>query len=175
MYNKLYICEIIIDLTRMKKNFLFPNQYKSLGWILFVPSFIFGIIYRFYPLDIDDLFTFHVFSVVNDGMFSTNKYFGFVNNCVIDEILLTLIIVGGVLVAFSKTKIEDEFIAKIRYESLVWATYFNLAVILFATIFIYDQAYLDVMTANIFSMLLFFIIRFHFKLQQLQTSTCDEE
>ena len=159
----------------MKKEFLFPNRFKKIGWVLFVPSLILGIYYIIYGSKYDDKFTFSVFSLINDGLFATNKYFGFVNNCIIDEMLLTLIIVGGVLVAFSKTKIEDELITKIRYESLVWATFFNFTVILFATLLIFDMPYFNVMIANIFSMLLFYIIRFHFMIYKLQKDTKDEK
>lgn len=159
----------------MKKEFLFPNRFKKIGWILFVPSLILGIYFTIYGSDYEDVLTFQVFSLINGGLFATSEYFGFVNNCIIDEVLLICIIVGGLLVAFSRTKIEDELITKIRYESVVWATFFNFAIIIFATIFIFDTPYFNVMIANIFSMLLFYIIRFHFMLYKLQKSTKDEK
>jgi hypothetical protein len=62
-----------------------------------------------------------------------NAFFKFIENSILDEILTIGIIVGGILVGFSKLKEEDEMISKIRYESLVWATYLNYAIILFLT------------------------------------------
>jgi hypothetical protein len=116
----------------------------------------------------------HVFALIKDEFISDSLYFQWTETGIFDELLLSLILITGIFVGFSKTKNEDEFIAKIRYESLVWAFYFNAFLILISTLFLYGMSYFTVMIGNIFSTLVFFIGRFHYKLYQLKRSTHEE-
>ena len=159
----------------MKTHFLFPNKYKKIGWILFIPSLITGLILFFSGYDFDNHFKMNVFALLSDQFLSKPTYFVFIENGVLDEVILISIIVGALLVGFSKTKNEDEFISKIRYESLVWATYFTFILMILATLFIYGFQYFNVLLANVFAMLLFFIIRFHYMIYKLNKSTIDDE
>ena len=142
----------------MNTHFLFANRYKKIGWILFIPSLILGFVLFFSKYDFDNHFKMNVFALFSDQFFSTPAYFKFVENGILDEIILIFIIVGAILIGFSKTKNEDEFISKIRYESLVWATYFNFGLMIVATIFIYGFQYFNVLLANVFAMLLYYSI-----------------
>ena len=161
----------------MKTHFLLPNQLKKIGWVLFIPSLIVGAYLLFTDFDFDSHFQIKVFALICDNLnlFSKSKYFTFIENGILDEILVVLIIVGALLIGFSKTNNEDEFISKIRYESLVWATYLNFGLMLLSTIFIYGFPYFDVLIINIFAMLLFFIIRFHYMIYKLNKSINDDE
>ncbi len=159
----------------MKTHFLFPNAFKKIGWLLFVPSFILGTYLLLSGFDFDNSFVVKTFAIVNDRLFNQSKYFNFIENGILDELITVLVIVGGILVGFSKTKNEDEYISKIRYESLVWATYFNFGLLLFTTLFIFGFPYFYILIANIAAMLLFFIIRFHYKIYQLNKATNDDE
>ena len=161
----------------MKNHFLFPNSFKKIGWILFVPSLIFSL----YLLIIDDGFTvdalnFNVLAIYNDGFFkSDDAFFKIIENNIGDELYVIGLIVGGILIGFSKLKDEDEMISKIRYESLVWATYLNYGIIILLTIFFYGIGYYSILMFNTFTLLLFFIIRFHYKIYQLNKITNDDE
>ena len=159
----------------MKNLFLFPNKYKKWGWILFLPSLIMAILFQILPESMNHLFEINVFAISNTGLFDYNKYFSFIKNSVADELTLFGLIIGGILIGFSKLKIEDEFTNKIRYESLVWATYLNYGLILFFTIFLYGFSYLNVLFYNTFTLLLFFIIRFHYSICKLNKSANDDE
>ncbi|VAW16950.1 hypothetical protein MNBD_BACTEROID05-629 [hydrothermal vent metagenome] len=101
-------------------------------------------------------------------MFGEKKFVGIVNNNILNEILGISMIVGSILVAFSKEKDEDEFISKIRLESLVWATYLNYAILFLAFIFVYDLSFLWVMIFNMFTILIFFIIRFNWQIRKFR-------
>ncbi|WP_341842066.1 hypothetical protein [Chitinophaga caseinilytica] len=81
-----------------------------------------------------------------------------------DEFISIGIFVGLLLVSFSREKDEDEYISKIRLESLQLAVLVNYVLLILATVFIYDMAYFNVMIYNMFTILLIFIIRFHFLL-----------
>lgn len=159
----------------MKTQFLLPNKYKVVGWFLLIPSFILGMILLFSNYDFDANFRIKVFAVLSDKILSPTKYFQFVENGILDEFLLILIIIGSLFVGFSKTKNEDEFISQIRYESLVWANYLNLGLLIIATLFVYDFPFFYVLLANVFAMMLFFILRFHYMIYKLNKATNDDE
>ena len=159
----------------MKLNFLFPNKFKSIGWFTLIPSAIIGLstlIYEYEPSFLD----FNVPAIFVDELFSVNKKtFRMVTNNILNEILGVLIIISTFLVAFSKEKSEDEYISKIRFESLAWAVYFNYAILILTFLFIYDFAFLWVMVFNMFTVLLFFIVRFNWQISKLKKVAHYEE
>ena len=159
----------------MNNLFLFPNKYKKLGWILFVPSILIGTFLYFDNFDFDNFLKIKVFTVIDDTIFGKIRHFTIIENGILEEILTILIIVGGILVGCSKLKEEDELITKIRYESLIWATYFNYIIIIISTLIVYGFDYFNVILANIFSLLFFFIIRFHFQIYKLNKTSQDDE
>ena len=158
----------------MKLNYLFPNKYKKVGWLILVPSAIIGLItliLEFEPSYLD----FNVPAIFVDNLFGDNHFIGIVENNVLNEILSVLVILSSLLVAFSKEKLEDEYISKIRLESLVWAVYLNYAILLISFLFIFDLSFLWVMIFNMFTILLFFIIRFNWQISKLKKSSRYEE
>lgn len=148
----------------MKQKYLFPNSWKKFGWILFIPSAIIGFYFVVLEFEVS-LIEIPVFAIVQDELFSnTEKYFVWIRNDIADELLSICLIVGGLLVAFSKEKEEDEFIGSVRLESLVWATYFNYGVLLLTIIFVYGFPFLTVLLLNMVTTLVIFILRFHWVL-----------
>lgn len=158
----------------MNINYLFPHKLKKMGWLVLLPSLIFGVIILITSYE-PDILKLQVPAIFIDEFMGEKRFFGFIENNVLDEILGVLIICSSILVAFSKEIQEDEFIAKIRLDSLVWATYLNYGILLFAFLFIFDMSFLWVMVFNMFTILLFFIIRFHWKIYNLKRITGDEE
>ena len=148
----------------MKTSYLLPNKFKLLGWILLIPGLIAGCMLFFGEYETDVL-TINVLSIFNEvNMFGggIEGYFKIIENSVLDELIALTIIVGGLLVGFSKEKIEDEFIYKLRKDSLVWAIIFNYSVLVFTILFVYDFAFFDVLVFNMFTPLIFFVVRFNF-------------
>ncbi|MFI1742992.1 hypothetical protein [Thalassobellus sediminis] len=131
----------------MKTNYLLPNKYKKFGWALFLLGIISGIVLQISDGK-RDLFIIRLINVF------AKEY--------LDEIISALIIIGGLLVGFTKEKIEDEFIYKLRNDSLVWAIIFNYTILLITLPFVYNEDFLNVMIYNMFTPLIFFIIRFNF-------------
>ncbi|MBF6609010.1 MAG: hypothetical protein ITG00_09790 [Flavobacterium sp.] len=152
----------------MNSKFLFPKSFKILGWLLFAPAFVAMVVIYFSRFELESVFDVPVFAIAETPLLSDPIYFKVIQNPILDELLLIALIVGGILVGFSRTDDEDEYIAKIRYESLIWAMYFNFGVMLFATVFFYGVVFFHILVANMFSMLLFFVLRFHLKLYQLK-------
>ncbi|RKE98228.1 hypothetical protein [Ichthyenterobacterium magnum] len=140
----------------MKASYLLPHRFKLFGWILFVIGLVLGIqlIASGYEFD---LLKVNVLSIYNDDMF-----FKIIENSIIDELVALLIIIGGLIIGFTKEKVEDEFIYKLRIDSLVWAIIFNYVILIFAIAFVYDFTFFDVLVFNMFTPLMFFIVRFNF-------------
>ncbi|TVQ42786.1 MAG: hypothetical protein EA362_12635 [Saprospirales bacterium] len=154
----------------MKANYLFPNKFKRIGWLILIPSAIFGIlmlIFNYEPAFLD----FKVPAIFVNEFFGDKYFLGMVRNNILNEIIGVLTIISLLLVAFSKEKTEDEYIYKIRLESLVWAVYVNYGILLFCFLFIFGGSFLWVMVFNMFTVLLFFILRFNWKIARLRKSS----
>ncbi len=161
----------------MKTKLLLPNQFKKPGWIILIPSALLGM----YVIIAEHTFNFlkaRVFTFYNKSfLFDTSQTvrFGFIDHNLTNTVVGVLFIIGALLVAFSREKSEDEFIAKIRLESLLWATYINYAILLFCFLFFYDYEFLYVMIFNMFTILVIFIIRFYYMLHKAKKSLSHEK
>ncbi|NND79668.1 MAG: hypothetical protein HKN53_07210 [Maribacter sp.] len=158
----------------MELTYLLPYRFKKVGWSLFIPSVLLGLltlIYDWAPEFLDV----NVFGIFIDEIVGTKKYFGFVFNNILNEILGVLVIVSGLMIAFSKEKTEDELISRIRLQSLVWATYWNYGILILAFLFVYDLSFLWVMIFNMYTILVFFIIKFNWSLVKLKRELTYEE
>lgn len=141
----------------MDSSLLIPNRYKKLGWMVLVPSFILGLFVRF----ADFQFGFLEISKNDKRLLDDD-----IN--LTDELALTGIIIGLLLLAFSREKVEDEYIGKIRLESLQWAVLINYVLLIMATWLIHGLGYIDVMMYNMLTVLIIFLIRFHYVLRKNQ-------
>lgn len=163
----------------MKTNYLFPNRYKKTGWVLFILGILLGVVYLlavFMDFEIDlSIIDLKVFAIAVNRFAGDTSYFTVIRNEVLDEFVCLLIVVGALLVAFSKEKSEDEFISKIRLESLVWATYVNYVILIVSIIFVYEMIFFWVLIFNMFTLLIFFLIRFNWVLYKTKNQVKDEE
>ncbi|TKK72047.1 hypothetical protein FC093_03280 [Ilyomonas limi] len=103
-----------------------------------------------------------VFALFMDESINGSKSFTFIDANITNTVVGVLFIAGALMVGFSKEKAEDEFIAELRLSSLLWAVWVNYGLLLFAFLFIYGSAFLNVMLYNMFTVLIIFIIRFHY-------------
>lgn len=156
----------------MKTNYLFPNKYKLIGWIILIPILIIGIVFWGKEPDFLD---FKIFTLFNDTIFSSEDSRWFSKNNLFDEIIGILLIVSSMLVAFSKEKKEDEFITNLRLKSLTRAVYINYGILLFSMFTVFGLGFFFVAVFNIFTFLLIFISIFNFNLWKFKKSAKDEE
>ena len=152
----------------MKTNFLFPNKFRIIGWMLLIPATILGYMVIFNDFEFSFL-NIKVLSLMPAKFDATPgitpqifQMWSIINNNFTSEVASMLFIVGAIFVAFSKEKNEDEYIAKIRLESLMWATYVTFAIQFFCILFFYDFRFLFSMIINMFTILIVFIIRYNF-------------
>jgi len=75
-----------------------------------------------------------------------------------------LLLLGTILVACSAEKHEDEFIATLRLDSLLWATYVNYALLALTLLLTYGMPFFSVMLYSMFSLPLLFLLRFQYVL-----------
>lgn len=158
----------------MKTRFLFPNRFKSIGWALLIPAFISGLFIIISDTQ-PSLLDMKVFAIINFEPLNQMTFFTVIRNNVTDEIVGLFLIVGAIFVACSKEKYEDEFIAKIRLESLLWATYSNYLFLLLSIVFVYGVGFYYVMIFNIFTLLIIFLIRFNYILYKNSKANRDEK
>lgn len=158
----------------MSHNLLLSNKYKLMGWILFIPSFMLGMFLVISGYEANWL-TVKVLSIFPELFNGDKQYFKIISVDPTNTVVGVLFIVGCLLIGFTKEKYEDEFIAKIRLSSLLWAVFVNYMLLLIAFIFIYDIAFLNVMIYNMFTVLLIFISRFNYILYKNSKTVSDEK
>lgn len=141
---------------------LLPNRFKMIGWFIFIPSLILGLI------SLSGVMNFEVSLPViyNSGFFNDENQ-GFFKTAEIDlfpNLFGLLIIIGGVLVGFSKEKIEDEYISSLRLKSVFWSLIVSYSIffILFFTVF--GSLFLSVMILIMFLPLVLYVFRFNYLL-----------
>ena len=79
----------------METNYLLPNKFKKLGWVLFGLGLIGGIfIYATIGLT-DEFLKVKVLSVYDNQLFGDSSFFKIVENGIFDELVSVFIIVGG--------------------------------------------------------------------------------
>lgn len=147
----------------MESKLLLPHQWKRIGWIILGTAFVLYLLSFLVNMDAIGLNT-PVFALVYDPPFGKNAYCSIIRTDISFTLIGVLFLAGALLVAFSKEKHEDEYIASLRLSSLLWAVLVNYLLLLFAFLFIYGINFLMVMTYNMFTVLLIFIIRFNYVL-----------
>lgn len=142
----------------MKATNLLPHRVKRLGWIILFPSLLLGVMVLYFDFVIPG------FDVVipYSKDFLSNKP---VMNNLTDEIISIIVMVSLILIAFSEEKQEDEWVSKIRLESLQWSVYANYILLILAIVFIYDMYFFEALIYNMYTILIFFILRFNYVLR----------
>ena len=145
-------------------NYLFNYKYKKIsGWIfyLLIPVGLFLLLTE----RIQDIFVVNVFSIFSYEWFGSEQTgFGWIENGLGDEIFTLLIIVSGLINSFSKEKIEDELISRIRLESLSLSLFISFGLIIVSTFLVFNINYMYVLVFNLFLIILLFNLIFKFRL-----------
>ncbi|MES2479708.1 MAG: hypothetical protein V4561_11520 [Bacteroidota bacterium] len=159
----------------MQRSLLLPNRYKKLGWILFCPTLVLAIYTLATHLELKwlDAQVFSLLPQFSLGSTTNNKWFFQVN--LTNTLVGVIFIISCLLIGFSKEQNEDEYISKLRLQSLLWAVLLNYCLLLAAFILIYDIGFLNVMLYNMFTVLLLFIFRFHYLLYRSKAALNNEK
>lgn len=142
----------------MKSKYLFPSWGSWVGYLLAIPGFVLGYLNVIKKYEIPGF----VLRIREQNRILEPAFENFTN-----ELVIFLVIVGLVLIAFSKNRQEDEMNAKLRLNALYWGvmTYyiFYFVGLVFSMMigeipFIGDHA----SELNLFTPLLIFIGRFYY-------------
>ena len=147
----------------MRKNYLFPTTFRKMGWCLFVPFAITSFICLFDGSN-EDWLKVNALSVIP---------WGIIKNSLFDELSMIGLTVSLLFIAFSKEKDEDECIANIRSNSLIWATITAYSLLIVCTMLIYDMQYLNFVFIDLFMILFLFIIKYNIELYKFRRSNND--
>lgn len=146
-------------------NYLFDNKYKKISGLVFYLTSIIGL-YLLLTDRIFDLFTLNVYSLFSESFSDLTYGGGWIENGLGDEIFTTIIIISGLINSFSKEKIEDELISKIRLESLTMSLFISYSLVIISTFLIYNLSYMYVLVFNLFIILILFNLIFRYRLYQ---------
>ena len=147
----------------MKRIYLFPNKLKIPALVVFLIALVL-IILQFNEISLQ--LNMKVFAVVSDPFLDSENSgnFRWVEQDMYDEILDFLFFTSGIVLAFSKEKIEDEMIGLIRYKSLTYATYFIFSLLIISEFLIYGMSYGYVIMFFFYAFILFLNIFYYTKL-----------
>jgi len=158
----------------MNQFIILPNRCKKIGLIILGFSSVLGLLVMFNELEFSWL-DMKTFALVSDTGLYKHQYFKFNETNLTNTIVGLFCIIGALMVGFSREKREDEYIRDTRLSALLWAVAVNYILLFFAFLLIYDTAFLSVMVYNMFTILLLFIIRFHYVLYRNSKSVSDEK
>lgn len=158
----------------MKNYLLLPNTYKVYGWILFLVAFAaFTFCYQIYPnlnpgnptLEFKALdWTYHE-SAADLGQFENGQ----------KELITSAIIIGLLMISFSREKREDEFISHLRLQSFQWAILISYGILILANWLIYGMNFFSFMIYNMLTVLIVFIIKFNLSLYMVNKRALADE
>ena len=140
-----YICSNKID--NMKNTLLLPNKYKVIGWVTFLIFTVFGLTCVYLELKIPG---FQLYYPKQDGFLDFDQY------NLTEELSLTGITLGLLMIVFAKEKIEDEYISMLRLKSLQWSVLISYLILIVLNFSVYGMAFLSILILILY--LSFFII-----------------
>lgn len=139
----------------MKKNFLLPHWMRIPGWIITVFC-ILMLIALFTVREFTDLIIGHQWMTLS---------------------VVPLFMLGLIFIAFSKEKVDDEFIMQIRGRSFIKAVWINCIFLLLGYAYSIASKYhiANLGVVNLVSTLGFYIIIFRYSMYKLRKSAGDEK
>ena len=139
----------------MNTQFL-PFHWKIPGILLIAA----GIILCFFYLFMDFRITLPVFAIYSS--FLETKTFEIIQTNIADELILLVYLTGIFLVICSKEKIRDPEDEPLHSKAWIISFIINSVFLFLSVLFIYGTGFLVVMTINLFSVTLLYLIIFYF-------------
>lgn len=159
----------------MKTNYLLPSSFRKAGWYMFIPGVILGLLYLTgeYPawLELGGTKAFALF----DGFSDTNTFSVTFNDSWTEEFIIILLAIALLFIGFSREKDEDECIANIRMNALVWAITVNTLLLITSTLLIFGLPYLTFMSIYMFSLMVLFIAKYQWMIYRFRKNSSNDE
>ncbi len=144
----------------MKTNrYLLPHAFKKVGWLLFIPL----VLYFAWEIDALD-WLFRIWD--SDNSWANPMPVRIYNY------LYTILPVGFsialLMIGFSREKVEDEYIMKLRGDSLISAVIASYIIVVIGSLLFYGFKYFGFMACNMFTVLVLYVAIFNIKLFRLR-------
>ncbi|MEI6059761.1 MAG: hypothetical protein WCR72_03580 [Bacteroidota bacterium] len=149
----------ILNRSKMKI-ILLPYPVKLIGVFLVMSGTVFAVLYVWFGFS----FSMPVFAVYSS--FLETKMFVIFRTNFVDELILTLLVAGLILIMFSKEKIESENLNLVRFKAMVKAIIANNILILCSILFVYGSGFVAILVLNLFSLSVFYLCFFYFLKQR---------
>jgi len=146
----------------MLTKILLPHRFKKFGWILLLP---FAVL-----LFANNYASFEFIWLTIPGLKAGGSLFEIFDKNFTLELALIGVFISLFLIAFSKEKEEDEYIQKLRLDSLLVACYTHTFILIIGTLVLYGFGFLEFMGYNMFTIQLIFIGRFKWVLYKQRQS-----
>ena len=130
----------------MKNLWLLPAWCRKAGWALFIPCAILGLYLMFVEYYTPLEFEFYPALKANIAIIGT--------------------LIGLYMVAFSKEKVEDEFVNSLRADAMIKAIILNCVIIVLASLIIYGGWYMYALSITQYFVLLAYIIIFRYNINK---------
>lgn len=157
---------------------LLPYRFKKIGWAIFIPTLLLGIVAAFQECDTTSLAEMIEHLIEKGRLAPTVEKIDRIANGVqpwLNNLLIIGILCGSLFITCSREKVEDEMIARIRLDALLFALYANTAIIAVAALATYGLAFVDIMIYNLFTLPLLFLVILRYRLWRLKKTTRNEE
>jgi hypothetical protein len=144
---------------------LLPHRYKRAGWVLLVPSILLGL-YTLLINDFESELTIRTFGWFGGSILGgqSKPAIRWDKIDLLHNVVSILFLIGGMLVLFSREKKEDEYIDQLRLRSFQAAVFINYILLFFCILFIHGFSFLNVMISQLFTVMIIYIVRFHYLL-----------
>ena len=163
---------LILFIAPMLTRYLFPYRFKRLGWGLAVLALVLYLLEEFQVLGLPHLLTWLPSPIGNADLPDLVAGRGVRNN---HDLYAVLFIAGSMLAACSRERQEDEYIARLRLESLLWALYAYAGLLMLAFVLVSGTAFFQVMIYALFTPFLLFVARFQVVLFAGASAVTNEE
>lgn len=143
---------------------LLPHPFKRIGWMLFIPTALFGLL-----MAIDGFNGFPSFLLPGSAVA------GDIANRISNNVALIGVLPGSLLITCSRERVEDELIARIRLNALLAALYTTTGIAVIAALVLYDFTYLYFMIFNLCLLPVLFLVIERMMLWRLRKEASHEE
>lgn len=134
------------------KCFLFPRVFRTIGWILFVPALVLGVLL--------------LADVLN---------FSGITEIIVNDATIIGLALGSIFIGCSRERVEDEMTGAIRLNSLMTSLYAYVVLLIICTLAVNGMAYLYIMVASLVMFPAIFVIRFRYEMYNYYKMKTDEE
>lgn len=147
-----------------ERNISLPPNYKKIGFAIVLICLIAFILLLTQTYDFPFLNTRHSEAFLLDNT----------NISWIDEILITGMTIGLVMMAFAREISEDEFIVSLRLRSLQWAVLLNYGLLLLMNWVYFEADFGNLLNYTMFTVLIIFVLWFNISLRRTSSSLVPE-